>query len=452
MCSAVSYEWRPIENLSEDWEALELPHLHSIAQLWRKRREEERQAFEERLKREWAVETGILEHLYTLDEAAARLLIERGIHADYIGSASTDKAPEAVALLIGAQQEALENICAFVKDDRELDTAYIKELHTLLTRHQEEVTTVDAQGNIVRTSMLRGEWKERPNSPARPDGKLYLYCPPAHTAEEMDRLMEMHRKHRAEGVPPEVEAAFLHHRFTQIHPFQDGNGRVARCLASLEYLRAGFLPPVVPSARRKEYVQALGKADQGEFALLVVFLGGCVENALTAAMGHREHAAETPPEEAARRFAEMLALKKLQDSDAEKRLAAHSEALLTAARKRLRDVEYELTNALRERGFFGAADNAAPRGTDSARPVKLTSGVVMLQDASAWLYNDHFLVWPDREAGRLAVCLHAGHAALAAPEPFVITSGDALEDLIPLFHTWLDKTLVRLFEILQERI
>jgi Fic family protein len=48
-----------------------------------------------------------------------------------------------------------------------------------------------------------------------------------HVAAEMDKLVELHREHRAAGVAPEVESAWLHHRFTQIHPFQDGNGRVA---------------------------------------------------------------------------------------------------------------------------------------------------------------------------------------------------------------------------------
>ena len=43
---------------------------------------------------------------------------------------------------------------------------------------------------------------------------------------------------------PEVEAAWLHHRFGQIHPFQDGNGRVARALATMIFLRAGFVPLV----------------------------------------------------------------------------------------------------------------------------------------------------------------------------------------------------------------
>ena len=50
---------------------------------------------------------------------------------------------------------------------------------------------------------------------------------------------------RRRGVPVEVEAAWLHHRFTQIHPYQDGNGRVARALASLLFIKAGWFPVVV---------------------------------------------------------------------------------------------------------------------------------------------------------------------------------------------------------------
>ncbi|MDR1167192.1 MAG: hypothetical protein LBO66_15235 [Deltaproteobacteria bacterium] len=34
-----------------------------------------------------------------------------------------------------------------------------------------------------------------------------------------------------------------------IHPCQDGNGRAARALASVEFIRAGFPPPVMTLAR-----------------------------------------------------------------------------------------------------------------------------------------------------------------------------------------------------------
>ena len=42
-----------------------------------------------------------------------------------------------------------------------------------------------------------------------------------------------------------MEAAWLHHRFVQIHPFQDGNGRIARALSTLIFVKAGWFPLVV---------------------------------------------------------------------------------------------------------------------------------------------------------------------------------------------------------------
>jgi prophage maintenance system killer protein len=66
-----------------------------------------------------------------------------------------------------------------------------------------------------------------------------------------------------------VEAAWLHHRFTQIHPFQDGNGRVARCLATLVLLRAGRFPLVVTRDQWGDYIAALEVADAGDLAGLI---------------------------------------------------------------------------------------------------------------------------------------------------------------------------------------
>jgi len=85
----------------------------------------------------------------------------------------------------------------------------------------------------------------------------------------MDRLIAMHKEHQQKDIPPEIEAAWLHHRFAQIHPFQDGNGRVVRALASLVFLRAGWFPLVVNRDERVEYIESLEKADQGDFASLV---------------------------------------------------------------------------------------------------------------------------------------------------------------------------------------
>ena len=127
----------------------------------------------------------------------------------------------------------------FVKRERELSTSYIKELHAALLRSQDITEGVDAQGKSVDIPLIKGDWKRRDNHPMR-DGTVYKYCPPEQVASEMDRLVAIHAQQVLNAVAGEVRAAWLHHRFTQIHPFQDGNGRVARALASLVLVQDVF--------------------------------------------------------------------------------------------------------------------------------------------------------------------------------------------------------------------
>ena len=98
---------------------------------------------------------------------------------------------------------------------------------------------------------------------------MHEYCPPEHVASEMDALIRMHAEHQVRDTPIEVEAAWLHHRFTQIHPFADGNGRVARAIASLVFIKAGWFPVIVKRDDRDRYSEALEKADAGDLRPLV---------------------------------------------------------------------------------------------------------------------------------------------------------------------------------------
>lgn len=53
----------------------------------------------------------------------------------------------------------------------------------------------------------------------------------------------------------------LHLAFTSIHPFFDGNGRMARLLANIPLLKNGFLPIVVNNQDRQDYLEALSQYD-----------------------------------------------------------------------------------------------------------------------------------------------------------------------------------------------
>jgi len=53
--------------------------------------------------------------------------------------------------------------------------------------------------------------------------------------------------------------ATAHLIFGQTHPFWDGNGRIARLIANLILLRAGYAPLVIPATRRLDYITILSK-------------------------------------------------------------------------------------------------------------------------------------------------------------------------------------------------
>ena len=62
-------------------------------------------------------------------------------------------------------------------------------------------------------------------------------------------------------LSPVELAALFHYRYIRIHPFEDGNGRIARLLMNYILLRFGYPMIVIRSKNKKKYLEALGKAD-----------------------------------------------------------------------------------------------------------------------------------------------------------------------------------------------
>ncbi len=227
----IHHKWRESADLQADLEQFRDRELESLYQVWLDQRANvDEKAFAAELAREWSIETGIIEGVYTLDRGTTEILIRRGIDSSYISRDATNRDPALVANIISAHEDVLEGLFDFVAQRRELTTSYIKEVHAALLLHQDESEAIDQFGTKIYLKLKRGAYKEHPNSPMRRDKSVHEYCPPEHVASEMDRLIAFHHQHVERGVPPVIEAAWLHHAFTQIHPFQDGNGRVARSL------------------------------------------------------------------------------------------------------------------------------------------------------------------------------------------------------------------------------
>ena len=269
----------------------EFPELRALSSVWQERKAalEEDGAYKEfikKLQREWAIETGIIERLYTWDRGVTEALIEQGIESSIIAHRGgvPQRDAEHIQALINDHLHIVEGLFGYIKGEEPLTEHFIRGLQAQFTAHQDYTEAVTESGDLVRVTLQKGEYKTLPNNPRRPDGEVHAYCPPEWTKEEMEALVRMYREAEATHTP-EVRSAWLHHRFTQIHPFQDGNGRVARALASLVFLREGLFPLVVRESDRKEYIGALEAADAGDLGPLVAFFARRQRDAILKALG-----------------------------------------------------------------------------------------------------------------------------------------------------------------------
>ena len=109
-------------------------------------------------------------------------------------------------------------------------------------------------------------WKVEPNSTVIVSGDdqiIFEYAPPKDVPELMQSWLALFQNTCKEKALNREEAltAFvgLHVSFVRIHPFWDGNGRMARLIANVPVIRAGFPPIIIPKERRQEYIEALSE-------------------------------------------------------------------------------------------------------------------------------------------------------------------------------------------------
>lgn len=230
--------------------------------------EEDRRRRRQRTLRKLSIETGIIERIYEIDWGLTLTLVAEGFTRDVIERAG-GKLDDVTLATLNAQRDALEMVVDFVRDQRKLSASFIKELHHAVTRTQRTYTATDALGQVVERELQHGRWKQWPNHVTRQDGSTLEYCPPEHLDSEIDNLTAWYEELKATPVHPLVEAAWLHHRFVQIHPFADGNGRVARALTLLVLQRHHYPPLVVDRFHRDRYLKALDRANEDDLTPLV---------------------------------------------------------------------------------------------------------------------------------------------------------------------------------------
>ncbi len=129
--------------------------------------------------------------------------------------------------------------------------------------------------------------------------------PPFHTAEEIKKALDSLYSglQTDQEVHPLLKAGILHHQFAYIHPFFDGNGRIARVLTAYYLLLQHyevtkyFILDDYYDIDRHLYSDSLHSADGGdETAWLEYFLEG-IATSLQGAIGRLEELKKTKFEE-----------------------------------------------------------------------------------------------------------------------------------------------------------
>jgi Fic family protein len=131
----------------------------------------------------------------------------------------------------------------FIRTTKEtFSSDLIKKIHQICfegTKHfagktrDVEVVIRDSQGNIIH----RG-------APAKDVDKL------------LKKLVNWYEKHKNK-YSPLLLAVLVHNEFENIHPFQDGNGRVGRLLLNYVLLKSGYPPINILLKDRMKYYQVL---------------------------------------------------------------------------------------------------------------------------------------------------------------------------------------------------
>lgn len=100
-----------------------------------------------------------------------------------------------------------------------------------------------------------GQWKEKPNQA----GNVIFATP-----ETVNGTLTQGFERYLDMPAGFARALFMHFVITQVHPFDDGNGRLARLFLSADLVSAGESKIIFPNVKRDDYINGLRLANRDE--------------------------------------------------------------------------------------------------------------------------------------------------------------------------------------------
>ena len=194
----------------------------------------------------------------TLTLQETKLVLEEGIT---IGGKSLREHLEATNLA-----EAYDLIESIAKDKREIDHTTVQQIHEVVVRG----IKVDAGKYRVHNVRITGATKTPPD-----------FSKVTRMMDDLIAFLNLNLQDKEKKEHPVKTAAFMHHKLVEIHPFTDGNGRVARLLTNLFLVKEGYPPIVLRKEERGKYYRFLRLVDGGNLEPFANFIAKSVDESLT---------------------------------------------------------------------------------------------------------------------------------------------------------------------------
>lgn len=146
--------------------------------------------------------------------------------------------------------------------ERQLSENFIRQLHHTLLREDYKVFRESDTGAVTSYTVHAGQYKTRPNSVITATGERFEYASPEETPALMHDLIGWYKEEeiKKELTPIQLASVF-HYRYIRIHPFEDGNGRIARLLVNYILRRHNYPMIVVKTKNKQHYLNALNLCD-----------------------------------------------------------------------------------------------------------------------------------------------------------------------------------------------
>lgn len=171
-----------------------------------------------------------------------------------------------------AHDLALSDIIQVAKEsERPLTEQFIKELNKTILVKSFWKDAISPDGHPTRKEIKVGQYKTSPNSVQLKNGEIHEYASPEETPALVRDLLKWYQDN-SEVLHPVQLAAEFHYKFVCIHPFDDGNGRVARLLMNYILLKHHYPMIIVKSEDKENYLTALQKADTGDLMALIEYM------------------------------------------------------------------------------------------------------------------------------------------------------------------------------------